>query len=353
MFRNVKFGIVTAALVLIVIELQSWAFVHWAMSVGAFRFYPADVFSRWSDEQITQNAVAAPLGWPRDDAPRAAPPVSSVCGSAFGASNTYGAEVKDEEAWLHVLSLRLGCTVANYAVGAYGLDQAVLRYERIETEGKFVILGLDRAMFRRNLAASWTFFAPMRPASVYQVKPYFTLDGDGLRLHPIPKPLTVETIEAHHADDYYLRHVATAARFPFMAAAAHAIYVRLARPDDYRGEPNHHVDPGHPSGSGVLTTRLIDQFVQTARRRDARPVLVLLTPAGGLRFDDASEVRFYDALRRRSELCVIDVKPTLREHARALGGTLPTAPNGHYAASGNQMIADAVAEGLGRCRIAP
>jgi len=66
---------------------------------------------------------------------------------------TYGAEVEDEEAWVHLLSVRLGCTVANYAVPAYGLDQAVLRYEHSATEGKFVIVGVFLEMIRRTVAS--------------------------------------------------------------------------------------------------------------------------------------------------------------------------------------------------------
>ena len=128
-------------LVIAVVELQAWIFTNLAVRFGSRRFYSPDLFSRISEEQLARTARHGPLGWPPNDSPR---PASSghlpICGSAFGDSMTYGAEVADDQTWLYLLSLRLGCAVTNYAVSAYGLDQAVLRYERTATEGNFVIL---------------------------------------------------------------------------------------------------------------------------------------------------------------------------------------------------------------------
>src|SRR5437762_2974867 len=143
MSRHWKLGIVTVIIVIAALELQAWAFVRLAIWSGALRFYPSDVFVRMTDEQLTRAAGQGPLGWHSDDGARAVPSEqSAVCGSAFGDSMTYGSEVEDNEAWIHLLSVRLGCRIANDAVPAYGLDQVVLRYERIATEGKFVILGV-------------------------------------------------------------------------------------------------------------------------------------------------------------------------------------------------------------------
>jgi hypothetical protein len=352
MSRNFKFGAVVAIFVLAVVELQSWALLNLAKRLGALRLYSTDVFSRLSDDELIGAAGQGPLGWPASDGPRAAPPGQRhICGSAFGDSMTYSAEVADEEAWVHVLSLRLGCTVANYAVPAYGTDQAVLRYERVATEGNFVIVGLFLEMIRRSVAASWTFYAPLHPMTVYQIKPYFSLDGGGLRLHPIPEPLTPETVAAHHAGDYYMRHVSTAMTFPYMLTAGRALEIRLMRIDDYRRNTDKYLDPAHPSGSGILVRRLIDRLGQTARQRNARLVIVLVPDTGRLMIDSAWEKEFLDDLRGRGEFCVIDLKPFLRDHARPLGGKAPRAPHGHYTALGNRWIADAVAAGLGNCGI--
>jgi hypothetical protein len=349
MSRSGKFAVLMAILVIAVIELQAWAFVRLAMWSGALRFYSADVFMRTSDEQLARSA-----GWPGNDKPRAAPSGQKpVCGSAFGDSLTYGAEVEDHETWIHLLSVRLGCSIANHAVPAYGLDQAVLRYEGSATQGKFVILGVFLEMIRRSVAASWTFYAPLHPMVVYQVKPYFSLDGEHLRLHPIPSPLTREAVAVHHLGDYYMREVATVAKFPHALAAARGIQLRLARTDDYRRHTEKYFDPAHPSGSGILARRLIDRLAQAARGRNARLAVVLVPSAGRLLTDDIWTGEFARDLADRGDICVIDVKPVLREYARSLGGKVPTAPQGHYTAAANRWIADGVAAGLGACGLPP
>jgi hypothetical protein len=353
MSRNVRFGVLMAILVIAVVELQAWAFVRLAMWSAALRFYPPDIFLRMSDEQLARTAGRGPLGWPTDDSPRAAPSEHApVCGAAFGDSMTYGSEVEDAEAWIHLLSRRLGCTVANHAVPAHGLDQALLRYETSAAQGKFVILGVFLEMVRRSVAASWTFYAPIEPMTVYQVKPYFTLEGEGLRLHPIAEPATRAAIAAHHIGDYYMRDVATVARFPYTLTAARGIYRRLAKTDDYRRNTEKYLDPAHPSGSGVLARRLIDRFAHAARQRNARVAVVLIPSTSRLLADDVWTDQFARDLTGRGATCVIDLKPVLREHARTLGGRIPTAPQGHYTAEANGWIADGVAAGLGACGLA-
>jgi hypothetical protein len=354
MRRKGTFVVLTAILIVAVVELQAWAFVTLAMRSGALRFYSSDIFRRMTDEQLAHAAGTGPLGWGGEASPRAAPSTRTpACGSAFGDSMTYGSEVEDEEAWIHLLSLRLGCSIANHAVPAYGLDQALLRYEGSATQGNFVILGLFLEMVRRSVAASWTFYAPMHPALVYQIKPYFSLAGEGLDLHPIPHPATREAVAVHHAGDYYMREVATAARFPYSLAAARGIYLRFARSDDYRRNTERYLDPAHPSGSGILARRLIDRFAQTAQRRNARLAVVLIPGTGRLEDEDVWTHEFVRDLTSRGETCVIDLKPILRDHARALGGKLPVAPQGHYTAAAHRWIADAVVAGLAACAIAP
>jgi hypothetical protein len=323
-----------------------------ALRFGILRFYSPDVFARMPDAELVDTVRSRPLGWLSDEPPRPPPPSGRVCAAAFGDSFTYGSEVADAEAWVQLLSVRLGCGIANYAVPGYGLDQAVLRQERATTSGSMMILGIYVEMLRRSVAASWTFYAP-QPPRVYAVKPYFTLDGENLRLHPIPDPLTRETLAAHHGDDYFIHRVATPARFPYTLAVARAFYVRVFRTDDYRGDAEKYFDAGDPSGSGVLARRLIDRFARTAQQRGARPVVVMFSHPQRLMIDSSAELQFIAELGARGDLCVIDLRQVLRAHARPFGGKMPMEPSGHYTAMGNRLIADAVAAGLGVCGIAP
>jgi len=349
--RNFQLGFALAVIIIAFAEIQSWAFVHAAMYFGAFRFYSPDILTRVTDEQLRRAVVQRPLGWPKDDSPRPAPfEPGRVCGAAFGDSMTYGAEVKPEEAWVHLLSLRLGCTVRNYGEIAYGLDQAVLRFERVPTEGQFVILGVIPEMVRRSVAASWTFYSSM---DLQLVKPYFTLDGHGLRLHTIPDPLTRESVLTHHADDYFMQKVFTPATFPFTVAALREIYFLITGFDYYWRDREEYLDPEHPSGSGVLARRLIARFAQVARLRNARLAIVLIPDARRVLIDTPFEHQFAGDLRGSGDACVIDLKPALRPHVQELGGTMPRAPAGHYTALGNRWVAEAVHSELLACGLAP
>jgi hypothetical protein len=351
MTRKLAFASVTFVLVVLVIELQSWIFSTIATRRGILHFYRTDLFSRMTDEQLERGRGAGPLGWPRDDAPRAAPtlPDFSPCGVAFGDSMTFGGEVEDDQAWVHLLSQRLRCVVVNYGVSGYGLDQAVLRYERVAPAGEIVILGLFVEMLRRQMAASWTFYASSEPPFYSNIKPYFTLDGEGLRLHPIPQPMTRETVASHHAHDYFMQHVWTGLEFPYTLQALHAIYVRVARADEYRLLTDAYWSESHPSGSGIMARRLVDRLVRGARNSNSKVVLVMMQHVDRLASESPHYRRFADDMRRRGDVCVIDTLGVLRDEARAVGPAALAAPNKHYNARGNAIIADAVAAGLARC----
>src|SRR5690348_10974780 len=140
------------------VEAQSYAFARLSIANGnSFLFYQPDIFDITKEQFATEN-TAGPLGWKTDAARPQSTEHSPTCGSAFGDSMTYGAEVKDDEAWVHLLSELLGCNIRNFGVGGYGLDQAALRYEMTPPSGNFVILGLFIEMLRRDVAASWTFY---------------------------------------------------------------------------------------------------------------------------------------------------------------------------------------------------
>jgi hypothetical protein len=304
-------------------------------------------------DQLAQSANSNGIGWPSHDDPRRAPEAGSVCGSAFGDSFTFGGEVEESEAWVHLLSRHLGCKVVNYGFSGYGLDQAVLRYERIAPAGKLVVLGLFTEMPRRSVAASWTFYASAEPPVYSNIKPYFTLASPDLRLHPIPQPLTRESVVTHHANDYYMHHVWTALRFPHSFQVASALYKRVLRAAEYRLLTDAFWGEAHPSGSGVLTRRLVDRVVRAARGQGKQVVVVLMQHVDRLAAAAPHYDKLAEDLRARGDMCVVDTKPVLRTQASEVGRPALRAPNGHYTPLGNRVIAEAVAAGLAQCRIKP
>jgi hypothetical protein len=131
----------------------------------------------------------------------------------IGDSFTYGAEVRCEESWGHLLEELLPphVQVLNFAIGAYGLNQALLRYEKDTRLWKpqIVIIGINSVMIQRinNIYPflkdpEWGF--PLaRPRLIMKNNIPTTVN------YPIPEPkeifvhTTVSDLPYLNLDDYY------------------------------------------------------------------------------------------------------------------------------------------------------
>src|SRR5258708_7847033 len=102
---------------------------------------------------------------------------------ATGDSFAYGREAADDETWPAILQEITGVRVINAGVSAYGIDQTVLRTERLAAAlaptamvASFIADDIWRAEMRRLWGAE---------------KPYFIVGDDGgLVLHNVPVPPT-------------------------------------------------------------------------------------------------------------------------------------------------------------------
>jgi hypothetical protein len=102
---------------------------------------------------------------------------------ATGGSFTVGDEVSERETWPAVLQDTTGFDVVNAGVSGYGLDQVVLRTERLAVmlAPAAVIVGFTPDnIWRNEMSRLWA-----------AEKPYFSVDDDGkLDLHNVPVPPT-------------------------------------------------------------------------------------------------------------------------------------------------------------------
>ena len=60
----------------------------------------------------------------------------------FGDSFTYGAEVDVEDTWQAIIEAKTGWLCLNYGVGAFGTDQAFLKYKANRVKSEYTILGI-------------------------------------------------------------------------------------------------------------------------------------------------------------------------------------------------------------------
>lgn len=356
--RRALFSGLGILLVWIAIEGESYLFARFSIAnKNSYGFYQPDIFDI-PEQQLAAENSAGVLGWPRTDVPRAqSPERSPTCGSAFGDSMTRGDEVQDNEAWVHLLSERLGCNVSNFGVGGYGLDQATLRYEQINPAGNFVLLGLFVEMLRRDLAASWTFYQGPGSDNLphYSLtKPMFVMVEDGIRLIPRPSaPVTRAAIEQHHERDYYLNMLWTPLSFPYSYSAGRAIFRRLHDKTNLIDAPsNSYWNESHSSQAATLAARILARTLDDVRQRKQRMVVVMIPQVEETVTSEPAYSKFMQALSRREpDLCIIDTHPALTAAASKVGMPTLRAPQGHYTATGSAILAETVHQGLRRCGI--
>ena len=106
--------------------------------------------------------------------------------AAFGDSFTFGEDVVHSQTWCEQLAAMLDGDVYNFGVGAYGMDQALLHFERDfpRRPTEIAIFAFITHDITRNVSVYRKFQRP--DGHFVLTKPRFVLDGEGLRLLPNP-----------------------------------------------------------------------------------------------------------------------------------------------------------------------
>ncbi|MCY3778940.1 MAG: SGNH/GDSL hydrolase family protein [Chloroflexi bacterium] len=203
------------------------------------------------------------------------PPSDTLRIALFGDSFTAGDDVGDDEVWGRQLEILLGeagfrAEVLNFGVGAYGMDQAFLRWKE---QGKYyvpdiVILGLQPENLARNLNV---FRQLMHGSGPPFSKPRFVVNDDGLELLNSPT-LPPEELIAAFADfgnhplaphEYYYasRYVSSNWWAPSRLASLLYAVVNQKDEDENIYEQN--------TEGGQLGRAIIDAFAEDVEGQDA------------------------------------------------------------------------------------
>lgn len=180
---------------------------------------------------------------------------------ALGDSYTEGYAVSDDETWPAHLERDSGRRVLNAGVRSYGLDQIVLRAERLAPRvkpGTMVLAFIESDIGRTA-----------QSAREFRYKPYFAPAGEGpgqgLELHNVPVPMGrasppfdgVRAVLGHsHLLDYVMRRTGK---------------VRLWYGDGI----------GTGMDADVISCRLMARFAELVRREDAKALVVAFQQADG------------------------------------------------------------------------
>jgi len=349
------FGLTIEFLCFAIIKINPFSAFEWQYYDSAFKgVKPPNGALGWTSAYGDQPR-------PSDQTP------GKPCAAAFGDSFTHSDEVQHNEAWAHLASNSIGCDINNYGVGGYGTDQAYLRYLEIQPKTPIVIVGVYPEMLRRNLAASWLFYASRKEATL---KPYFYLDGDELKQEPYPSDMSVDTVKAYHSKDRYYQMYREKIEFPYTLSTIKIVCNRLTKSqaDSKSNVPQailHACDSlngprfydvmlppqlvFNNTDATNLNSKILEKFRSSVIENQQHFVLVFFpSPEQAIQ-----QLYPYQQYMDRYQLehpkdCVIDTGPALFQWAKNTNDNL-RATSGHFNVIGNRVIAKVVSEKLQTC----
>ncbi len=115
--------------------------------------------------------------------------------SAFGDSFTFGSDVPLEDSWgQQLMALNSSIQLFNFGAGAYGLDQAYLRYKRhkLPFRGDMVFIGYMSENIQRHVSVWRPFISPAHRDFIFTKPRYKIIDGN---LVLLPNPIA--SIDEH------------------------------------------------------------------------------------------------------------------------------------------------------------
>lgn len=285
------------------------------------------------------------------------PPADSLRIALFGDSFTAGDDVGDDEVWGRQLEIRLNemglkAEVLNFGVGAYGMDQAFLRWQE---HGKrfapdIVIFGLQPENLRRNLNV---FRQLMHGSGPPFSKPRFLLDDGELELvnsPTLPPELLIAAFEdfgnhplARYEYHYESRYIVS--NWWATSRLASLVYAAL------KSDP---IDIGmyeRDTDGGQLGKAIIDAFAKDVAGNNAAFVVAHLPLQWHLqRYHLAAppQAPSFQFLLDHCRENYVYIATETYMGAEHVANEYWTATN-HYGPEIHALVAEAVAQGLADC----
>jgi hypothetical protein len=219
---------------------------------------------------------------------------ASIRIALIGDSMTYGHEVRCEESWGHALEAQFQphTQVLNFAIGAQGLNQTLLRYEKDvrPMKPRIVIIGVTSAMIKRNNNI-YPFLKDPEWGMPF-ARPRFVLRNDDVAAIRIPVPdakeifstLSLTELPDLLMDDFYLPYQWERGGVWYLLEKSYLFRLAYSlRPpsDDFAAERNMKA----VEVSNIVTQRLVREVIQDG----AVPLVVYLPYKDEIALSEKSE----------------------------------------------------------------
>lgn len=297
------------------------------------------------------------LGWDNHDIARNLKEGKSYLATSFGDSFTYGDEVANHETWQAVFENLTGLAVLNMGVGGYGVDQAVLKFEKYAAENPamFCILGVNSEMYRRVLSYQSRYYFK---SWLYAFKPILIQNNQQFELqYPpcksseclvellrAPSQELRELLETH--DYWYQEEQNKPVRgFPYTISFLKTVPQFLRRLKENRGLSDAYF---MTENSVYLTRYLIKRFDRGCQQLDAKPLVLVLNGPHQLSLIRKSGKRWDQWLiefLEENDIPFVDTTEIILEkYPAAESFSFLAAPHLHFNAEGNNLIGTALAD---------
>lgn len=283
---------------------------------------------------------------------------------AYGDSYTFARQVDDDETWAHYLSKTLSKNVANYGVGNYGFDQALLRLEREYPShpAPVVVIGVVPETIAR-IHAYWKHYSEY--GNTFAFKPRFVLESGELSI----KPNLINTVDKFGGIEVYLQELAEydyfhktkftrdMLMFPYCISVLknpkRTFKLMLAAFTDRLGITNDaaflqvmrrniqitRTMYRNPEGVALFAA-LVQRFVTFCTEQGSAPILLMIPQRMDIeriQNGDHYYQAFIDAMSKH--LTVIDAAPALLHEPDLDGQFINDQYGGHLSAAGNKLVA--------------